>query len=186
MRNIELRLIAELMKDARRSDRELARSIGVSQPTVSRLVMKLKGEGVIRECALVPAFFKIGFNLMAITFVKLAQKPSESDYDKIVRAALELEKEKGLPIIMAARGMGLGYDVMVVSVHEDYSAYREYSEELRRLPFSDITLVEAFLVDLTHDTRYRPLTFSSLAEYLSKKCERADPKQKPSRRGSPR
>lgn len=38
MKDVELSLVAELLKDSRRSDRELAKAIGVSQPTVSRLM----------------------------------------------------------------------------------------------------------------------------------------------------
>jgi DNA-binding Lrp family transcriptional regulator len=34
MKDIELRLISELMKNSRRSDRELAKAIGISQPTI--------------------------------------------------------------------------------------------------------------------------------------------------------
>jgi hypothetical protein len=44
MKNIELKLISELMKNSRRSDRELAKAIGVSQPTVSRLIKKLENQ----------------------------------------------------------------------------------------------------------------------------------------------
>jgi DNA-binding Lrp family transcriptional regulator len=32
MKDVELKLISELMKDSRRSDRELAKAIGVSSP----------------------------------------------------------------------------------------------------------------------------------------------------------
>lgn len=59
MKNVELKLIPEFMKNSRRSDRELARAIGVSQPTVSRFVDKLEKSGVIRvHC--VPDFNKRG------------------------------------------------------------------------------------------------------------------------------
>ncbi len=39
------RLIRELVKDARRSDREIAKTVGASQPTISRLVKKKNREG---------------------------------------------------------------------------------------------------------------------------------------------
>ena len=45
MKDVELKLISELMKNSRRSDRELAKTIGVSQPTVSRLIRKLEKNG---------------------------------------------------------------------------------------------------------------------------------------------
>jgi DNA-binding Lrp family transcriptional regulator len=49
VKDIELRLIAELMKNSRRSDRELTKIIGVSQPTVSRTIKRLDKEGYIKE-----------------------------------------------------------------------------------------------------------------------------------------
>ena len=36
LKDVELKLFSELMKNSRRSDRELAKVIGVSQPTVTR------------------------------------------------------------------------------------------------------------------------------------------------------
>jgi DNA-binding Lrp family transcriptional regulator len=45
MKDSELRLTAELMKNSRRSDRELAKALGVSQPMISRMIKKLEKEG---------------------------------------------------------------------------------------------------------------------------------------------
>jgi len=42
MKEIELKLVSELMKNSRRSDRELSKVLGVSQPTVTRLRSRLK------------------------------------------------------------------------------------------------------------------------------------------------
>jgi DNA-binding Lrp family transcriptional regulator len=42
VKDAELKLISELMKDSRRSDRELAKAVGVSQPTISRMIRKLE------------------------------------------------------------------------------------------------------------------------------------------------
>jgi DNA-binding Lrp family transcriptional regulator len=47
MKDIERRLISELMKNSRRSDRELAKALGTSQPTITR--GKLEREGIIKE-----------------------------------------------------------------------------------------------------------------------------------------
>ena len=45
VKDTEVKLISELMKDSRRSDRELAKTIGVSQPTISRTIRKRNGYG---------------------------------------------------------------------------------------------------------------------------------------------
>ena len=60
MKEIELKLISELMKNSRRSDRDLAKAIGTSQPTVSRMIGKLEKEGIIKEYTMIPDFGKLG------------------------------------------------------------------------------------------------------------------------------
>mgnify|MGYP006271117405 CR=1 FL=1 len=49
LKDVELRIVAELMKNSRRSDRELAKVVGVSQPTVTRTRSRLEKEGIIKE-----------------------------------------------------------------------------------------------------------------------------------------
>jgi DNA-binding Lrp family transcriptional regulator len=67
MKEIELKLISELMKNSRRSDRELGKAIGTSQPTVSRMISRLEKEGVVKEYTVIPDFQKLGHSLAAIT-----------------------------------------------------------------------------------------------------------------------
>jgi DNA-binding Lrp family transcriptional regulator len=49
MKKIELKLLPELLNDSRRSDRDLARSLGTSQPTVTRTRIRLEKEGYLKE-----------------------------------------------------------------------------------------------------------------------------------------
>jgi DNA-binding Lrp family transcriptional regulator len=65
LKDRELAIVSELMRDSRRSDRQLAKAIGVSQPTVSRLIQKLKNEGAIKECTMIPDFRRLGYSLCA-------------------------------------------------------------------------------------------------------------------------
>ncbi len=74
MKDVELRIVSELMKNSRRSDRELAKAVGVSQPTVSRTIARLEKEGVLREYTVIPDFHKLGYNLMAITLVNVREE----------------------------------------------------------------------------------------------------------------
>jgi len=63
-------LLLEYLKDSDRSDREIAKVLGVSQPTVSRLKSKLVKEGLIRHFSAIPDFAKMGYEIMAFSFVK--------------------------------------------------------------------------------------------------------------------
>jgi DNA-binding Lrp family transcriptional regulator len=47
LKDVELKLISELMKNSRKSDRELAKKIGVSQPTVTRTRTKLQKRDIL-------------------------------------------------------------------------------------------------------------------------------------------
>jgi DNA-binding Lrp family transcriptional regulator len=61
------------LKDCKRSDRELAKVLGVSQPTVTRMRTKLVKEGMIRDWIIVPDFVKMGYEILAITSVKVKE-----------------------------------------------------------------------------------------------------------------
>jgi len=163
MKDVELKLVSELMRNSRRSDRDLAKAIGASQPTVSRLLTKLEKDGILKEYTMIPDFHKLGFDLLAITFVKI-QEPRSKGAEKITRIIDDMKK--GLPeAVMLERGLGLGYDGVIVSFHEDYSSYIRFRERIRERCPLDIFGIEGFLISLDAEARY-PLTFVALTQHL--------------------
>jgi len=58
------------MKGSKRSDRELAKVLRVSQPTITRMRRKLE-ENAIAEYTIIPNWDALGFELMAVTFVDM-------------------------------------------------------------------------------------------------------------------
>ena len=91
MKSVELKLLSELMKNSRRSDRELAKAIGSSQPTVTRTRTRLEEKGYIREYALIPDFAKLGFELMSLTFTKFKRQLTDEELKKLREAARRIE-----------------------------------------------------------------------------------------------
>ncbi len=169
MKEIELKLITELMKNSRRSDRELARAIGSSQPTVTRIRNRLEKEGYIKEYTMLPDFKKLGFEIMAIMLVRYSKEMTPEQYEKVKKAAKEYEKENPRAVLMAVTGMGLGFDRAFISFHEDYSSYTKTIYELQeKLPFRAVRGVDSFLVNLAAEEHYQPCTFSTIARYLLK------------------
>lgn len=160
-----MKLISELMKNSRRSDRELAKAVGVSQPTVSRLIKKLEEEGFIKEYTMIPDFTKLGFEIMCITFVKRSKEISAEEFEK-VRKIGEDAVEKGMKNIMTMRGMGLGYGAVIVSIHENYTSFLKMVEDIKQFPYADLTDIQTFVISLSDKIQYRPLTLSPLAKYL--------------------
>ena len=166
MKDVELKIIYELIKNSRRSDRELARAIGTSQPTVSRMIKKLKKEGIIREYTMIPDFIKLGYKIMALTFCSLKELNPE-EYEG-VNAAIkrDLGDEQLQKIIMFERGLGLESTGVVVSLHEDYSSYVEFIDKLKEYPFPEMSKPKSFLISLDDEVRYRSLTLSALANHV--------------------
>jgi len=176
MKEVELKLVSELMKNSRRSDRDLAKAIGVSQPTVTRIRNKLEKEGYIREYTMIPDFCKLGFEIAAVTFVKFGKELTPEIIDKVTKGGLELEKKSPTPTIMILRGLGLGYEGIFISFHEDYPSFLKLMELTKQLPFVDIAHVESFLVSLPEEYQYRHLTLSNIANYLLKLKEKREKK----------
>jgi DNA-binding Lrp family transcriptional regulator len=164
MKTIELKLISELMKNSRRSDRELAKVIGVSQPTVSRMISRLQKEGVIREYTMIPDFKKLGYKILALTFVKLKKTLSQEELEKVREVTKQKVMESSYAIVMLERGLGLGYDGVIMAFYKDYSEHLEHVKVLHRYPFLGLYGMESFLTSLEDKVHYRPLTLSALAK----------------------
>jgi len=164
-RNIELRLISELMKNSHRSDRELARTLKTSQPTVTRTRTRLEKEGHLREYTVIPDFHKLGFQLASVNFVSLKKGLSKTEWEKAQEIQMK-NMAQGLveEIVLFNRGLGGNYNAVVVAVHRDYSDYSKFIGKIQASPYVDGRL--GFLVDLSDKTQYRPFTFSTLAKHL--------------------
>jgi len=174
MKVVERKLIGELMKNSRRSDRDLSKVIGVSQPTVSRMVKRLEAEGYIKEYTMIPDFRKLGYELVALTFLKLKGSLSNEETQKARETVKERIKESKFPIVMLERGMGLGYDGVLVSVYENYASYTEHMNLLRTCQFLELSHLESFMISLNDRVRYRPLTLALLAEHVLKTKKNVD------------
>ncbi len=77
MKDVDLKLVSELLKNSRRSDRDLAKTLRVSQPTVTRVRTRLEREGIIREYTVIPDYAKLGFEIASITFARLNEPMSQ-------------------------------------------------------------------------------------------------------------
>ena len=174
MKQTELKLISELMKNSRRSDRELAKAVDVSQPTASRLIKKLEKDGTIREYTIIPNLANLGYKILALTVVKIKQSLSPQQIEEAKKIMREALKMMTINILMLERGLGLDSDGVIVSCHKDYSSYVEFIEILKKgggqflLPED----IKSFLINLQDEIRFIPLTFSIVADNLSKMDEK--------------
>jgi DNA-binding Lrp family transcriptional regulator len=178
MKDIELKVIVELMKNSHRSDRELARAIGVSQPTLSRTRNKLEQQGIIKEYTVIPDCLQLGLMLLSITFTKMKGPLSKEILDDLKKRVRDTMTEHPSALILGNTGMGCNADYVAIAFHKDYGEYTKFMRDIREFPSVNIDETKSFIVDLNEKNQAQPLSFSHLAGYLAKAKESSQTKQK--------
>jgi len=120
-------LLRELLKNSKRSDRELAKVLKVSQPTITRTRRKLEENELIQDYTIVPDFRKMGFEILALTFVKMRA-------DVLLTEIMEEAKKQAQKfpnVIFVSTGEGLGMAGVIISFHKDYTDYHKMINIMR-------------------------------------------------------
>jgi len=165
-KDTELRLISELMRNSRRSDRELAKALKVSQPTVTRIRTRLEEEGTIKEYTMIPDFGKLGVEIVAVTFGKWSPDRVKDPESTVFKEAKQFIT-KHPSIVFGSAGNGLGKGTMVVTLHKTYTDYVEFITEARRKAVGLLTDVESFIISVKLDAMPRHFSLGNLMEYLN-------------------
>jgi len=162
MKEMDKKLLIELLKNSRRSDRELAGALDSSQPTISRARKRLERAGLIRSYTIVPDWRKLGFEIMAITFLKMGPETrSEELAEKVRQYAANFPNA-----IYTAYGEGLGMTGVVIALHKNYSEYFQQLSLFRTQWKEYIKDVQAFITVLG-EGEVKEMSFSYLAKALT-------------------
>ena len=162
-KEIDYKIIAELLKNSKLSDRSLAQKLGVSQPTVSRRRIILE-KTVIDNYTLVPKWNKIGYEILAINFVKIKLAIATDEKYKAVR-------ERGMKwlmqqpnIIMGGASRGMGMDAFNISIHKSYAEYDGWFRRFRGEWGDLVDDIQSVIVNLRGGEIIKPLNFKYLSE----------------------
>lgn len=163
LKSSDYRLLSELIRNSRRSDRELAKVLHVSQPTVTRRRALLEKE-LIESYTAIPKWEKLGYELFAITFVKIkAVIASKEKYSETRKKGLEWMTKQPC-IIMSGACRGMGVDSFMISLHKSYKDYDEFLRSHRLELGEFIEDVQSILVNLGGKEILKPLSFKYLIE----------------------
>jgi DNA-binding Lrp family transcriptional regulator len=168
LKDVELKLISELMKNSHRSDRELAKVIGTSQPTVTRTRQRLEKEGVIKEYTMIPDFNKLGIEFLAFTFGvwSLEMLKDHPENARMEKAKNFISKHPN--VFFASSGRGLGMGRLIVTFHKGYSDYIEFMKQAESEWAGLLTRLESFTISLKTDAVLMPFSFRDLMGYVTK------------------
>jgi DNA-binding Lrp family transcriptional regulator len=162
LKPIDYKILFELMKDSHRSDRQLAKALGVSQPTVTRRRAMLE-ENFIEGYTVIPKFGQIGFEIAAITFLKSKLKSTAGE-DK----TQALHKMKGwfmkqTNVILVLDGRGMGWDTVCISLHENFENFAEFIRTLDSELSEWVVESQTFNADLKGGIIIKPFHLKYLA-----------------------
>ncbi len=163
LKPLDRKILFELMKNARTSDRMLAKNLGLSQPTVSRRRVFLERE-LIDGYAAIPKWSKFGYEILAVILVKAQLKfASEKERnDAVDRATKWLSKQSN--VIFGSECRGMGMTGIMICLHKNYAEFDEFMNQHRQQLGDLFEDVQTFVVNLTGKSVYRPFHFKYLAE----------------------
>jgi len=156
-----IKLLFELIKNSKRSDRDLAKILGISQPTVTRLRKILEREA-ITQYSVIPNLSYLGFDILALTF---------SHSKELVHPLFDKGKEwaKDQPnVVFISTGQGIDSDALMVSVHKDYADFVKFYHVFRRDWGKYLQNFKVFLISLSGSVIMKHFTFNYLIDAYQK------------------
>lgn len=161
MKEIEKKLLSELLRNSKRSDRELARVVDSSQPTITRARQRLERKRIVKDYTIVPDWRKLGYEIMAFSFLKMRPDTrSEELAEKVKQYADDFPNA-----IYVAYGEGLGMTGVVITLHKNYSEYFQQLSLFRTQWKEYLEDVRSFITILG-EGEVKELSFTYLAKSL--------------------
>jgi DNA-binding Lrp family transcriptional regulator len=163
-------ILFELIKNCKRSDRELAKVIGISQPTITRSRTKIEKERLISDYTAMPNLEKIGVEIIAFTFFTV--KPEDRRPKDLAGKFEDWKKDsddfyaKHSNIIFASTGRGLGKNSIWISLHKNYASYVIFLRDVELRWGKYLEKTDSFIVSVESDRLRRLFTLRYLPEYL--------------------
>jgi DNA-binding Lrp family transcriptional regulator len=156
-----LKLLFELIKNSKRSDRDLAKILDISQPTVTRL-RKVLEKQAIQQYTIIPNLAYLGFDLVAFIFTRTKELVHPL-WDK----GREWAKEKP-NVVFVCTGQGMDSDALMVSVHKDYGDFVKFYHIFRRDWGKYLQDFKIFLMSLSGSVVLKDFTFNYLVDAYKK------------------
>ena len=152
-----VKLLFELIKNSKRSDRDLAKILDISQPTVTRLRKVLEKEA-IKQYTIIPNFSYLGFDILALTLFR-SKELVHPLWDK------GNEWTKDQPnVVFLSTGQGIESDAIMISVHKNYADFVKFYHIFRRDWGKYLEDFKIFLISISGSVIMKPFTFNYLID----------------------
>lgn len=140
---VDRQILAEYLKDARRSSREIARQIGVSTTTVITRTKRMENEGIIKGYTVMLDHEKLGYDITAITEITVSK-------GRLVDVEREVAK---IPSTCAVYDVTGEIDCIVIAKFKSRKELSEYTKHLLSIPYVERTNTHVVLTVVKEDFR---------------------------------
>jgi DNA-binding Lrp family transcriptional regulator len=165
LKDIDRKILAELIRNSKQSDRKLAKKLGVSQPTITRRRAKLEKE-IINNYTLIPEWITLGYKLLVITFIRSreARTSREKLKEVLEKSTKWMMQHPNILMCVGSRGMGMGG--FMISIHKDYSEFDEFMRDHDLELGEYLDDVQNVFVNLDGGRILKPFDFSYVADCI--------------------
>jgi DNA-binding Lrp family transcriptional regulator len=163
MKSIDYKILFALMKNSKISDRQLAKEIGVSQPTVTRRRARLEKEAIDGYTA-IPKWKTLGYEILAFTFIKSKQELWLKKNVHVFRERGTKWMIKHPNVLMSGGSRGMNMDGFMISVHRSYSSLDKFLSEQKNELGDMFTDIQTVIVNLGGSDILKPLHLKYLAD----------------------
>jgi DNA-binding Lrp family transcriptional regulator len=140
---IDRKLLAELLKDSKRSQRELAKAIGVSTATVINHIGRLESAGVVKEYTVMVDWERLGYELTVIIEITVAR-------GKLIEIQKAISK---LPYVCAVYDITGEIDSIAIAKFKNRQELSEFPKALLSMPDIERTNTHVVLNTVKEDFR---------------------------------
>jgi DNA-binding Lrp family transcriptional regulator len=140
---IDRKLLGELLKDSKRSQRELAKAIGVSTATVINHIGRLESAGVVKDYTVMVDWERLGYELTVIIEITVAR-------GKLIEVQKSISK---LPYVCAVYDITGEIDSIAIAKFKNRQELSEFPKALLSMPDIERTNTHVVLNTVKEDFR---------------------------------
>jgi DNA-binding Lrp family transcriptional regulator len=139
----DVKILKTLLSDARLSNRQIAKKVGVSTATVISKIKKMEREGVIKGYTAILDQEKLGYELTVVTEITVSK-------GKLLAMEKEIAKIPNVCAVYDVTGLT---DAMVIAKFKNRKELSDFTKGLLSMPFVERTNTHLVLTTVKEDYR---------------------------------
>ena len=143
LNEIDKKILANLLEDARYSSRHIAKNVGVSVGTVLSRIKKMEDEGLIKGYSVILDHEKLGYQLTVVTEITVSK-------GKLTEMENEIAKIQNVCGVYDVTGLT---DAIIIAKFKSREALGRFTKHLLALPYVERTNTHVALTTMKENFR---------------------------------